>query len=79
MSKLEGAALDYQPAPGNQGQNHPEIATAKPKSGDSESLCVGAGKVAFVGHGEKASFGVSQAGFQKCTIYNNPLNFSSNV
>lgn len=44
VSPKEGAALGYQPAPGNSVKNHSKIAIAKAKMGDLESPCIGAGK-----------------------------------
>ena len=46
MSQQEATALGYQPTPGNQLKNHSEeIATARPKPGHTESLCIDAGEV----------------------------------
>ena len=46
MSQQEAIALGYQPTPGNQLKNHSEeIATARPKPGLTESLCIDAGEV----------------------------------
>ena len=46
MCPNKATALGYQPTPGNQLKNHSEeIATARPKPGHTESLCIDAGEV----------------------------------